>query len=112
MNSFGHIFRFSTFGESHGIAIGCIIDGFPAGIKIDKDFIQSELDRRRPGKNSFSTQRNESDEVEILSGVFEGVSTGTSIGCIVYKWLNMTSKKLKEAVDGPLNECLKEIYER
>ena len=98
MNSFGHIFRFSTFGESHGVAIGCIIDGFPAGIKIDKDFIQSELDRRRPGKNSFSTQRNESDEVEILSGVFEGVSTGTSIGCIIYN-KNQKSKDYSNIKD-------------
>lgn len=84
MNSFGHRFRFSTFGESHGVALGCIVDGVPAGLKIDLDFIQSEMNRRKPGQNEFATKRNEGDKVEILSGVFEGLSTGTSIAMIIY----------------------------
>ncbi len=84
MNSFGLKFRFTTFGESHGRAIGCIVDGVPAGLKIDEAFIQSELDRRRPGQSQFTTQRKEADKVEILSGVFEGVSTGTPIAMIIF----------------------------
>ncbi len=84
MNSFGIKFRFTTFGESHGKAIGCVVDGVPAGLVIDEDFIQSELDRRRPGKSKFATQRKESDKVEILSGVFEGKSTGTPIAMVIF----------------------------
>ncbi len=84
MNKFGELFSFSTFGESHGKAIGCLIDGVPAGIKIDLDFIQNELDRRKPGLNKYSTSRKESDTVQILSGVFEGRSTGTPIELIIY----------------------------
>ena len=84
MNSFGHKFRFSTFGESHGKALGCIVDGVPAGIKIDESFIQSEMDRRKPGQNEYATARKEGDKVEILSGVFEGVTTGTSIAMIIF----------------------------
>lgn len=84
MNKFGRRFSFSTFGESHGKAIGCLIDGVPAGIKLDMDFIQSELDRRRPGQNKFATSRKEGDKVEILSGIFEGCSTGTPIELIIY----------------------------
>lgn len=84
MNSFGIRFRWTTFGESHGKAIGCVIDGVPAGLKIDEDFIQSELDRRRPGKNQFATARKEEDRVEILSGVFEGKSTGTPIAMVIF----------------------------
>lgn len=83
-NSFGKIFRITTFGESHGKGIGLIIDGCPAGIKIDEDFIQSELDRRKPGQSKIVTQRKESDTVQILSGVFEGYSTGTPIGMVIY----------------------------
>ena len=83
-NSFGEIFRFTTFGESHGRAIGVVIDGVPAGIEFDEEFLVAELDRRRPGKNRFSTQRKESDRPEILSGVFEGKTTGTPIGIIVF----------------------------
>ena len=82
-NSIGKIFRLTTFGESHGAAIGGVIDGFPAGIQIDLDFIQSELNRRRPGQSYLTTPRKEADQVEILSGVFEGKSTGTPIGFIV-----------------------------
>ena len=68
MNSFGIKFKFSTFGESHGKALGCIVDGVPAGLEIDEDFIQSELDRRKPG-GKYATKRKEADKVEILSGV-------------------------------------------
>jgi len=83
-NSFGEIFRFTTFGESHGKAIGVIIDGVPAGVEFDMDFLQSELDRRRPGKNRFATARKESDTAEVLSGVFEGKTTGTPIAVVIF----------------------------
>ena len=83
MNTFGKIFRLTTFGESHGEAIGGVVDGMPAGIDIDLDFIQSELNRRRPGQSKITTSRNEPDQVELLSGVFEGKSTGCPIGFIV-----------------------------
>ena len=82
-NSFGSIFRLTSFGESHGAAIGGIIDGMPAGIAIDLDAVQRELDRRRPGQSAIVTARNEKDRVRILSGIFEGVTTGTSIGFII-----------------------------
>lgn len=82
-NSFGHIFRLTSFGESHGPAIGGIIDGMPAGIVVDLDFIQSELNRRRPGQSKLTTARKESDSVELLSGVFNGLTTGQPIGFIV-----------------------------
>ncbi|AXX95643.1 MULTISPECIES: chorismate synthase [Arcobacter] len=84
MNTFGHRFRFTTFGESHGKALGCIVDGVPAGIKIDEEFIQSEMDRRKPGQNKFATARKEGDVVEILSGVFEGITTGTPISMVIF----------------------------
>jgi chorismate synthase len=83
MNTFGQIFRVTTFGESHGEAIGGVVDGMPAGITIDTDFIQQELNRRRPGQSSITTSRKEPDQVELLSGVFEGKSTGCPIGFIV-----------------------------
>ena len=83
MNTTGTIFRLTTFGESHGEAIGGVVDGMPAGIDIDIDFIQQELNRRRPGQSNITTARNESDRVELLSGVFEGKSTGCPIGFIV-----------------------------
>ena len=84
MNTFGHRFRFTTFGESHGKALGCIVDGVPAGIKIDEEFIQNEMNRRKPGQNKYATSRKEGDVVEILSGVFEGFTTGTSISMIIF----------------------------
>ncbi len=84
MNRFGQRFGFTTFGESHGKALGCVVDGVPAGLFIDEAFIQSELDRRKPGKSKFETARKEDDKVEILSGVFEGLSTGTPIAMIIY----------------------------
>lgn len=83
MNTFGNIFRLTSFGESHGVAIGGVIDGMPAGIEIDISAIQHQLDRRRPGQSSVSTSRNEADRVEILSGVFEGKTLGTPIGFLV-----------------------------
>ena len=83
-NTIGNIFRLTSFGESHGKGIGGVIDGYPAGIDIDMDFIQHELDRRKPGQSSITTARKESDKVEILSGIFEGKSTGTPIGFIVW----------------------------
>ena len=79
-NTFGTLFRLTTFGESHGPAIGGVIDGCPAGIHIDLDAVQRELDRRRPGQSKITTQRKEPDQVEFLSGIFEGRTTGTSIG--------------------------------
>ena len=82
-NTFGNLFALTTFGESHGPAIGGVVDGMPAGIEIDTDFIQSELNRRRPGQSKLTTSRNEADKVELLSGVFEGKSTGTPIGFVV-----------------------------
>ncbi len=82
-NTFGHIFRLTTFGESHGAGIGGVIDGFPAGIALDMEFIQKELNRRKPGQSKITTDRKEADQVEILSGVFEGKSTGCPIGFLV-----------------------------
>ena len=78
-NSFGTLFSFTSFGESHGKAIGCIVDGVPPGLPLSEDAIQPYMDRRRPGQNRFVTQRREADKVEILSGVFEGKTTGTPI---------------------------------
>lgn len=82
-NTFGNLFTLTTFGESHGEAVGGVIDGMPAGIDIDLDFIQQELNRRRPGQSKITTSRQEADKVELLSGVFEGKSTGCPIGFIV-----------------------------
>jgi chorismate synthase len=82
-NGFGHLFRFTTFGESHGPAIGCVVDGTPPRISLSESDIQFWLDRRRPGQSRFTTQRKEPDEVKILSGVFEGQTTGTPIGLLI-----------------------------
>jgi len=84
MNTFGKKLTLTTFGESHGKALGCILDGVPAGLLIDEDFIQAELDRRKPGKSKLETGRKEADKVEILSGTFEGLSTGTPIAMIIF----------------------------
>ncbi len=84
MNSFGYRFKFTSFGESHGKAIGCVLDGVPAGIKIDENFIQEQMNKRKPGKNKYATSRKEDDNIEILSGTFEGFSTGTPISIIIY----------------------------
>lgn len=83
MNTFGRIYRLTSFGESHGQGIGGVIDGCPAGVKLDIEFIQAELDRRRPGQSSITTPRKEADKVEFLSGVFEGKTTGTPIGFLI-----------------------------
>ena len=82
-NSFGNSFVVTTFGESHGVALGCVIDGCPPGLELSKEDIQKELDKRKPGASKYTTQRKEDDEVEILSGVFEGRTTGTPIGLII-----------------------------
>ena len=82
-NTFGQIFTVTTFGESHGPAIGCIIDGCPPGMTLSAADLQTDLDRRKPGTSRHVTQRREADEVEILSGVFEGKTTGTPIGLLI-----------------------------
>jgi len=83
-NTFGKIFRFTTWGESHGVAIGCVVDGCPPNIPMSEKDIQIDMDRRRPGKSKFTSQRKETDKVEILSGVFQGKTTGTPISLIIY----------------------------
>ena len=83
MNTFGRIYRLTSFGESHGQGIGGVIDGCPAGVKLDMEFIQAELDRRRPGQSAITTPRKEADQVEFLSGIFEGKTTGTPIGFLI-----------------------------
>ena len=82
-SSFGNIFKITTFGESHGAALGVVIDGVPAGLPIDLEFIQAELDRRRPGQSSLTTARKEGDQAEILSGVLNGIATGTPLAIII-----------------------------
>lgn len=82
-NTFGKLFKISTFGESHGKALGVVIDGCPAGLEIDEEFIKAEMQRRKPGQSKITTQRKEEDEFQILSGVFEGKSTGTPIGMVI-----------------------------
>ena len=94
-NSFGRLYRFTTWGESHGPAIGCVIDGCPPGIPLDEEQIQTCLDRRRPGQNKFVTQRNEADKMRILSGMFEGHTTGTPI-CIMIENTDQRSKDYGE----------------
>ncbi len=91
-NSFGNILRMTTWGESHGKAIGVVIDGFPSGIPIDEEMIQSALSRRAPGKNLYTSPRKENDRAEILSGIFEGVTTGTPISVIIYNHDQDSSK--------------------
>jgi len=98
-NSFGHIFKLTTFGESHGEAIGGIIDGCPAGLKIDLTFIQTELNRRKPGQSHIVTQRKEGDEVKFLSGIFEGITTGAPIGFTIHNE-NQKSKDYEHLKDA------------
>ena len=83
MNTYGTLFTLTSFGESHGAAIGGVVDGMPAGIAVDMDFVRSEMQRRRPGQSAVTTGRKEADEVEFLSGIFEGKTTGTPIGFII-----------------------------
>ncbi|HEU4716686.1 MAG TPA: chorismate synthase, partial [Bacteroidia bacterium] len=99
-NSIGTLFCLTTFGESHGPAIGGVIDGCPPGVVIDTDFVRSEMQRRKPGQSKIVTQRKEEDEVEFLSGIFEGRSTGTPIGFIIRN----TDQKSKDY------DALKDIY--
>ena len=95
---FGSVLRVTTFGESHGAGVGAVLDGFPAGMELSKEDIQSYLDRRKPGRNSIATQRKEDDEVEILSGVFEGKTTGTPIALLIRN-KNQNSKDYSEIAD-------------
>ncbi len=97
-NSFGHLFRFTTFGESHGLAIGCIVDGTPPNIPLNEGDIQFWLDKRRPGQSRFTTQRQEADQIRILSGVFEGRTTGTPIGLMIEN-TDQRSKDYEEIKD-------------
>ncbi|PPR77035.1 MAG: Chorismate synthase, partial [Alphaproteobacteria bacterium MarineAlpha2_Bin1] len=82
-NTFGHLYRTTTWGESHGPAIGCVVDGCPPNINIDEKDIQKWLDKRKPGQSRFTTQRKEQDKIKILSGVFEGKTTGTPISLLI-----------------------------
>jgi chorismate synthase len=103
-NSFGHLFRITTFGESHGVALGCVVDGCPAGFSLSEADIQSFLDKRKPGQNRFTTQRREPDQVKILSGVFEDdrtggqVTTGTPIALMIEN-VDQRSKDYSEIRD-------------
>ena len=83
MNTFGTRLKFTSFGESHGVAVGCVIDGMPAGVKFDEEFLQSELDKRR-GASKFATPRKEGDSAQVLSGVFEGYTTGQPMAMVVF----------------------------
>ncbi|MEW7278088.1 chorismate synthase [Aquimarina sp. 2201CG1-2-11] len=98
-NTFGNIFKLTTFGESHGVAIGGVIDGCPAGVTLDLEAIQAELDRRKPGQSAIVTQRKEPDSVEFYSGIFEGVTTGTPIGFAI-KNANQKSKDYSHIKDS------------
>ena len=98
MNQFGLLFRVSTWGESHGPAIGCLIDGCPAGLALSEADIQPFLDRRRPGQSRFTTQRQEADRVEILSGVFAGETSGTPIALVIHNQ-DQRSKDYQEIQD-------------
>ena len=82
-NSFGKLFTITSFGESHGPALGCVVDGCPPGLELSEADMQRDLDRRKPGQSRFTTQRREADSVKILSGVFEGKTTGTPIGLLI-----------------------------
>ena len=82
-NTFGQLFSITTFGESHGVALGAVVDGCPPGLELCEADLQRDLDRRRPGQSKYTTQRKEPDIVKILSGVFAGVTTGTSIGLVI-----------------------------
>ena len=98
-NTFGTLFKLTTFGESHGTAIGGIIDGCPAGLKLDLEAIQNEMERRKPGQSAIVTQRKESDVVEFYSGIFEGVTTGTPIGFVIHN-TNQKSKDYSHIKDS------------
>ena len=97
-NSFGKLFTLTGFGESHGPALGCIVDGCPPGLELSEADLQGELDRRKPGKSRHTTQRREADEVQILSGVFEGKTTGAPIGLIIHN-TDQRSKDYSKIMD-------------
>jgi len=99
-NSFGVLFRVTTFGESHGPAVGCVIDGCPPGVRLDEKLVQKEMDRRRPGQSEITTSRSEADRCEILSGIFEGKTTGTPIAVIIRN----------EDVDSSSYDAIKDLY--
>lgn len=82
-SAIGKLFRVTTYGESHGLGLGCIVDGCPPGLELSETDLQGDLDRRKPGQSRYTTQRREADEVSIMSGVFEGKTTGTSIGLTI-----------------------------
>ena len=103
-NTFGKIFRFTTWGESHGPAIGCVVDGCPPNITLKELDIQKELDKRRPGQSKFTTQRKEDDRIQILSGVFEGRTTGTPISMIIFN-KDMRSRDY-ETIKDKFRPCL------
>jgi len=100
MNTFGRLFRVTTWGESHGSAIGCVVDGCPSGLELSRDEIQAQLDRRRPGQSSIVTPRAEEDKVEILSGIFEGKSLGTPISMLIQN-RDVDSSKYEAIKDTP-----------
>ena len=104
-NTFGNIFTLTTFGESHGVAVGGVVDGMPAGIAIDMEFIQNELNRRRPGQSKITTSRAEPDKVEFFSGVFDGKSTGTPIGFAVY----ITNQHSKDYDNMPISRIMQNM---
>jgi len=110
-NSFGKLFSVTTFGESHGLALGCVIDGCPPGMELSEADIQIDLDRRRPGRNRHTTQRNEPDQVKILSGVFEGKTTGTPIGLIVGGTAHLLGETGSETLEGTAKRTAEEIAE-
>lgn len=97
-NTIGQLFRVTTFGESHGIALGCIVDGMPPNMALSEADIQPDLDRRKPGTSRYTTPRREDDEVQILSGVFEGKTTGTSIGMIIKTVINVRKTTAKSKI--------------
>src|SRR5262245_34681644 len=99
-STFGHLFRLTTFGESHGPGVGVVVDGMPPGIRVDAADVQKELDRRRPGQSSITTQRKEADTVEIVSGVFDGTTLGTPITMLVRN----TDQRSKDY------DALKDVY--
>jgi chorismate synthase len=93
-STYGKIFKISTFGESHGRAIGVVVDGCPSGVDFDELLIQTELDRRKPGQSRITTQRKEADSFEVLSGVFEGKTTGTPIALVIFNEDQIWGKRL------------------
>ena len=96
-SSIGEQFKVTTFGESHGPALGCIVDGCPPGIELTEADIQVDLDRRKPGTSKYATQRKEGDQVKILSGVFEGRTTGTAIGLLIENENQKSKKRVRLA---------------